>query len=42
MVEAIREKRPDSKVVVLTGYGAIATAVAALVAEYDPWGGRRG
>jgi len=30
VVEAIREKRPDSKVVVLTGYGAIATAVAAV------------
>ena len=30
VVETIREKRPDSKVVVLTGYGAIATAVAAV------------
>ncbi len=30
VVEAIREKRPDSRVVVLTGYGAIATAVAAV------------
>ncbi len=30
IVEAIREKRPDSKIVVLTGYGAIATAVAAV------------
>ncbi len=30
VVEAIREKRPDSKIVVLTGYGAIATAVAAV------------
>lgn len=30
VVEVIREKRPDSKVVVLTGYGAIATAVAAV------------
>ena len=30
VVEVIREKRPDSRVVVLTGYGAIATAVAAL------------
>ncbi|WP_116084850.1 ActR/PrrA/RegA family redox response regulator transcription factor [Tropicimonas sp. IMCC34011] len=30
VVEAIREKRPDAKVVVLTGYGAIATAVAAV------------
>ncbi len=29
-VEMIREKRPDSKIVVLTGYGAIATAVAAV------------
>ena len=26
VVEVIREKRPDSRVVVLTGYGAIATA----------------
>ncbi len=30
VVEALREKRPDSRVVVLTGYGAIATAVAAV------------
>lgn len=30
VVEVIREKRPDSCVVVLTGYGAIATAVAAV------------
>ena len=30
VVEAIRDKRPDSRVVVLTGYGAIATAVAAV------------
>jgi two-component system response regulator RegA len=30
VVEAIRAKRPDSRVVVLTGYGAIATAVAAV------------
>ncbi|MEO1790109.1 MAG: ActR/PrrA/RegA family redox response regulator transcription factor [Pseudomonadota bacterium] len=30
VVEAIREKRPDSRVVILTGYGAIATAVAAV------------
>ncbi len=30
VVEALREKRPDSKIVVLTGYGAIATAVAAV------------
>jgi len=30
IVEAIREKRPDSRIVVLTGYGAIATAVAAV------------
>ena len=28
--EVLREKRPDSRVVVLTGYGAIATAVAAV------------
>ncbi len=30
VVEVIRTHRPDSKVVVLTGYGAIATAVAAV------------
>jgi two-component system response regulator RegA len=30
VVEAIRESRPESRVVVLTGYGAIATAVAAV------------
>ncbi|MHC0052010.1 ActR/PrrA/RegA family redox response regulator transcription factor [Actibacterium sp. D379-3] len=30
VVEALREKRPDAKIVVLTGYGAIATAVAAV------------
>lgn len=30
VVEVIRDKRPDSRVVVLTGYGAIATAVAAV------------
>lgn len=30
VVESIREKRPDSRIVVLTGYGAIATAVAAV------------
>ncbi|MEM8774493.1 MAG: ActR/PrrA/RegA family redox response regulator transcription factor [Pseudomonadota bacterium] len=30
VVEAIREKRPEARVVVLTGYGAIATAVAAV------------
>lgn len=30
IVEVLREKRPDSRVVVLTGYGAIATAVAAV------------
>lgn len=30
VVEAIRERREDSRVVVLTGYGAIATAVAAV------------
>ena len=32
VVEALREWRPDCKVVVLTGYGAIATAVAAVKA----------
>lgn len=30
VVEALREKRPDCRIVVLTGYGAIATAVAAV------------
>ena len=30
VVEVIREKRPDSRIVVLTGYGALATAVAAV------------
>jgi len=30
VVEALREVRPDCKAVVLTGYGAIATAVAAV------------
>ena len=30
VVEAIRMRRPESRVVVLTGYGAIATAVAAV------------
>jgi len=30
VVEALREIRPDSRVIVLTGYGAIATAVAAV------------
>ena len=32
VVEVLREKRPDSRIVVLTGYGAIATAVAAVKA----------
>lgn len=30
VVEALRQARPDSRIVVLTGYGAIATAVAAV------------
>ncbi len=30
VVEALRERRADSRIVVLTGYGAIATAVAAV------------
>ncbi|MBI1171077.1 ActR/PrrA/RegA family redox response regulator transcription factor [bacterium] len=30
VVEALHERRPDCRVVVLTGYGAIATAVAAV------------
>jgi two-component system response regulator RegA len=30
VVETIREGRPDARIVVLTGYGAIATAVAAV------------
>jgi two-component system response regulator RegA len=32
VVEALREARPDSRAVMLTGYGAIATAVAAVKA----------
>lgn len=32
VVEAVHQKRPDAKVVMLTGYGAIATAVAAIKA----------
>ena len=32
VVEALRERRPDAHIVVLTGYGAIATAVAAVKA----------
>jgi len=30
VVEALRESRPDARAIVLTGYGAIATAVAAV------------
>lgn len=30
VVEALREARPEARIVVLTGYGAIATAVAAV------------
>lgn len=30
VVEALRNRRPDCRIVVLTGYGAIATAVAAV------------
>jgi two-component system response regulator RegA len=30
VVEALRERRPDCRIVMLTGYGAIATAVAAV------------
>lgn len=30
VVEILRERRPDCRIVVLTGYGAIATAVAAV------------
>jgi two-component system response regulator RegA len=30
LVELIRERRPDARIVVLTGYGAIASAVAAV------------
>ena len=32
IVEAVREKREDARIVMLTGYGAIATAVAAVKA----------
>ncbi len=30
VVEVLRERRPESRIIVLTGYGAIATAVAAV------------
>jgi two-component system response regulator RegA len=30
VVEVLRERRPDARIIVLTGYGAIATAVAAV------------
>lgn len=30
IVEVLRERRPDCRIVILTGYGAIATAVAAV------------
>jgi two-component system response regulator RegA len=30
VIEMLRERRPDCRIVVLTGYGAIATAVAAV------------
>lgn len=30
VVEALRQRRPEARIVVLTGYGAIATAVAAV------------
>ncbi|MEE9453319.1 MAG: ActR/PrrA/RegA family redox response regulator transcription factor [Paracoccaceae bacterium] len=30
VVEMLQEKRPDARIIVLTGYGAIATAVAAV------------
>ena len=30
VVEVLRQRRPDARIVVLTGYGAIATAVAAV------------
>ena len=30
VVELIRQKRPDARIIVLTGYGAIATAVTAV------------
>ncbi|MGB0902841.1 ActR/PrrA/RegA family redox response regulator transcription factor [Halocynthiibacter sp.] len=32
VVEVLRERRPDARIIVLTGYGAIATAVAAVKA----------
>ena len=34
VVETIRDRRPDSRVVVLTGYGAIATAVKIGATDY--------
>ena len=33
VVQALREARPEARIVVLTGYGNIATAVAAVKAE---------
>ena len=35
VVEVLRAKRPDARIVVLTGYGAIATAVAAVKDRRD-------
>ena len=37
IVEALRERRPDAKIVVLTGYGAIASAVTAVKIGADDY-----
>lgn len=37
IVEALRERRPDAKIVVLTGYGAIASAVSAVKIGADDY-----
>ena len=34
VVEVIRSKRPESRIIILTGYGAITTAVAAVNKKY--------
>ena len=37
IVEALRERRPDARIVVLTGYGAIASAVSAVKIGADDY-----
>jgi two-component system response regulator RegA len=36
VVEVLQKHRPEARAVILTGYGAIATAVAAVKAGADP------